>query len=184
MRQEIPIVGQRSEFLQKLPMNGVVAEIGVQSGIHALQMKNTSKPKRLYLIDTWAGDHVKFLKETEITMGINILPDTEFDFNKQTEEVVGIQGWSTITAKKFPDEYFDYVYIDASHSYTGVRDDINTWWPKVKMGGFLTGHDYIDGYEDDPVEYGIIKAVNEHIVKHDLTLNFLGKWTDWAVQKL
>ena len=81
------------------------------------------------------------------------------------------------------DEYFDLVYIDADHTYESVKDDIAAWFPKVKPGGWITGHDYVDGYENDPNIYGVIPAVNELVVKHDLTLSFVGKWKDWAVKK-
>jgi disulfide oxidoreductase YuzD len=45
--------------------------------------------------------------------------------------------------KLFPDNYFDFVYIDANHTWQGITNDIHDWWPKVKLGGYLCGHDYI-----------------------------------------
>ena len=47
-------------------------------------------------------------------------------------------------AKLFPDGYFDMVYIDASHFYEHVLEDIAAWKPKVRPGGILGGHDYIN----------------------------------------
>ncbi len=38
-------------------------------------------------------------------------------------------------------EQLDFVFIDADHTYKGVKSDIETWSPKVKKGGFITGHD-------------------------------------------
>jgi predicted O-methyltransferase YrrM len=46
-------------------------------------------------------------------------------------------------AKTFPDGHFDFVFIDADHSEAGVRSDIEAWAPKVRPGGFLTGHDIV-----------------------------------------
>lgn len=43
---------------------------------------------------------------------------------------------------KYPDEYFDFVYLDALHSYTAVKTEVSTWWSKVRIGGILAGHDY------------------------------------------
>ena len=39
------------------------------------------------------------------------------------------------------DESFDLVFIDADHKYSSVVDDIKAWWPKVRKGGILCGHD-------------------------------------------
>lgn len=36
----------------------------------------------------------------------------------------------------------DLIFIDAAHDYQNVRDDISRWWPIVKDGGILAGHDY------------------------------------------
>lgn len=42
----------------------------------------------------------------------------------------------------FPDESLDFVFIDADHRYAEVRADVARWWPKVKPGGTIAGHDY------------------------------------------
>ena len=44
-------------------------------------------------------------------------------------------------AKSFEDESIDFVFIDADHSYEGVKNDIAAWEPKVKSGGYIIGHD-------------------------------------------
>lgn len=45
-------------------------------------------------------------------------------------------------AEDFPDEYFDWVYIDANHQYDFIREDLKIYYKKVKRGGFITGDDY------------------------------------------
>jgi hypothetical protein len=50
---------------------------------------------------------------------------------------------STIAAGLFPDEWFHFVFIDGDHQRESVRADIEAWWPKVKNGGILAGHDYV-----------------------------------------
>ena len=40
----------------------------------------------------------------------------------------------------FDDCSLDIVYIDADH--TRCAEDIAAWWPKMRAGGWLTGHDY------------------------------------------
>lgn len=57
------------------------------------------------------------------------------------------------------DNSLDFVFIDADHSYEGCKRDIEAWYPKVRKGGLVAGHDY------NPKWPGVIKAVNEQFVK-------------------
>lgn len=43
----------------------------------------------------------------------------------------------------FPKQYFDTVFLDADHFLEGTCSQIDHWLPLVKVGGLLTGHDYI-----------------------------------------
>ncbi len=38
--------------------------------------------------------------------------------------------------------YADLIFIDARHDYDSVREDIRLWWPRVRVGGILAGHDF------------------------------------------
>lgn len=51
---------------------------------------------------------------------------------------------------------FDVVFIDAMHRYEDVKADILRWWPRVRPGGVLCGHDY--GHGDFP---GVKQAFDE-----------------------
>lgn len=66
---------------------------------------------------------------------------------------------STVDAADFVgDGSCDFVFIDAEHTYEGVRDDIMTWRSKVRPGGILCGHDYNPNL---PRMAGVIRAVDE-----------------------
>ena len=43
---------------------------------------------------------------------------------------------------RFADGSLDWVFIDAFHEYDAVTADILAWYPKLKPGGLLSGHDY------------------------------------------
>ncbi len=43
------------------------------------------------------------------------------------------------------DQSLDFVYLDARHDFQGVFSDLIAWWPKLRIGGVIAGHDYCDG---------------------------------------
>jgi len=43
----------------------------------------------------------------------------------------------------FPEQYFDLVFLDADHFFEPTCSQIDHWLPLVRVGGFLTGHDFI-----------------------------------------
>eukprot|EP00526_Cylindrotheca_closterium_P019394 CAMPEP_0113629534 /NCGR_PEP_ID=MMETSP0017_2-20120614/15332_1 /TAXON_ID=2856 /ORGANISM="Cylindrotheca closterium" /LENGTH=225 /DNA_ID=CAMNT_0000539937 /DNA_START=325 /DNA_END=1002 /DNA_ORIENTATION=+ /assembly_acc=CAM_ASM_000147 len=44
--------------------------------------------------------------------------------------------------KSLPNRSYDFIYLDGDHSYAGVKQEMFDYWPKVKRGGMMAGHDY------------------------------------------
>jgi len=57
------------------------------------------------------------------------------------DRLVVYKGWTHEVVKQIPDKTYDFVFIDADHSYEGCKRDIVLWGPKVREGGLLMGHD-------------------------------------------
>ena len=55
--------------------------------------------------------------------------------------IVKVKLPSVQAAQQYADHSLDFVYIDADHAYSSVVEDITAWKNKVKMGGFIAGHD-------------------------------------------
>jgi flagellar capping protein FliD len=71
----------------------------------------------------------------------------------------------------------DCVFIDGDHTYTGVKEDISLWTPKIKDGGY---------YIFDDISYsfpGTVKAVDEFVDNHNLTIRQLNRHNNYYVQK-
>ena len=71
---------------------------------------------------------------------------------------------------------YDFVYIDADHSYQSVKQDIHLWFPKVRSGGVICGHDYSSSWP------GVMQAVDEFIDAHNLELKCYED-SSWSVIK-
>lgn len=56
----------------------------------------------------------------------------------------------------------DFVFIDGNHTYEYVRKDIELYWPKVRSGGFISGHDFGEGFP------GVVQAVTEFSARTNL----------------
>lgn len=71
------------------------------------------------------------------------------------------------------DELFDLVFVDADHSEAGVLLDLSIWYPRVRPGGVIAGHDYASiGYP------GVAKAVHAFLPQ-ETTLHLGPQGTYW-----
>jgi hypothetical protein len=55
-----------------------------------------------------------------------------------------VRNYSSEAAKAFKDGTIDFVYIDARHDFRSVLEDLRTWWPKLRVGGVIAGHDFMN----------------------------------------
>ena len=61
-------------------------------------------------------------------------------------------------------ESLDFVFIDANHVFRNVILDMGCWVRKVKRGGIISGHDYIDYNKSgmaNPSNYDVKVAVDK-----------------------
>lgn len=89
--------------------------------------------------------------------------------------IKNIRDYSHLSAKKFADNSVDFCYVDADHSYEGVRKDLHAWWPKIKSGAYFGGDDYTKGWP------GVCKAVNEFFAERNIAVTKIGRC--WCVKK-
>lgn len=159
------LITNRQKLLELLPKNGVVAELGVANGDYTSQILNISQPIKLHLIDVWCSEHYNE------TLFRNVC-------NKFTDELSNGQiqihrKLSTDAADDFPEQYFDWIYIDTSHCYKGTKAELEHYAPKVKPGGFIAGHDYTMGNWANQYRYGVMEALHEFCVNHGWRIKYL-----------
>lgn len=75
------------------------------------------------------------------------------------EKIHVCRNYTTNCVEKYEDEYFDFIYVDARHDFKGVWEDIVHYWPKLKSGGIMAGHDYVTN-NDGPLGSGQDWSIN------------------------
>lgn len=124
--------------------NAHFVEIGAWKGTStaylAVEIINQNKNIKLDVVDTWEGspehsneDSVK--NKTLYTEFLN-------NMNPVKNYLTPIKMTSIEASKLYKDKSLDFVFIDANHGTEDVMSDLEAWYPKIKDGGVIAGHDY------------------------------------------
>ena len=141
-------------------------EVGVWKGLSAITLGKhmlslDGVTRKLYCVDTFLGSTGQGSAATQE----NGMTSIQEQFMQNvvlaglTDILVPVPMSSVDAAAEFKKLgfIFDYIYIDANHDYEFVNDDIAAWWPLLRSGGVMLGHDYVA-----PQFRGVIRAVDEH----------------------
>ena len=192
----------------------VTCEVGVWRGDFSRDIISHFQEdlEKHYLIDPWAPQESEVYVD-ECNKSIEIQEEA-LASTKEKLSALGVdqnklhflRGLSSDMCHQIPDNSLDFCYIDARHDYLGCKEDINSFWPKVKSGKMLAGHDYLDAKEatemlaklghvlnqdwslcyDGSTNGGAVKgAVNEFAQENNLQVfvTYSDNWTSWAVLK-
>ncbi len=160
---------QRDRLLRYLPSHARVAEIGVAKGHFSQQLRTICKPAFLALIDPWRhqDENVYYgdsnnAGQTDQDRRFEAV-SKKFSSTKPGRECRVFRMYSADAVKEFPDKHFDWVFIDANHSYEACLEDLRLWAPKIKDDGLLCGHDFAAHASARAAKYGVVDAVKEFV---------------------
>ncbi len=157
-------------------ISGVGAEVGTFEGYNALGIVRFTSITKLYCIDPY--------KTYNCIIGGYMSKFTQEDWDEMFE-------LTKLRLKDFPVEFIrqdsvkgaelvpndlDFAYLDGDHATESVLRDIKVWFPKVKIGGRLGGHDF--------VEPEVRQAVAQWVYENKEYANEVKtKWNDWWLTK-
>ena len=172
-------------FLNAHGLTGKGVEVGVQNARFSETILATWGGEQLILVDAWRGleDHLDCAHVSDHEFENQYLR-TKRRTAKYGSRVRIMRMLSVEAAATMPDEYLDFVYIDANHAYLACKADLVAWWPKLRIGGLFSGHDFFNAVptsaktpniRDDPIEesllyWGVKPAVEEFAAEHDLEI--------------
>ena len=178
--KNLKVLLNRESLLKFLPKNCIIAELGVDKGDFSAKIISFTEPKKLYLIDSWDSDRYNLKKMKYI--------NKRFQKAINVGRVFVIRGTSEKELERFKNGYFDWVYIDTTHSYLQTLKELELCRIKIKDGGIIAGHDYCQGNIDKALKYGVVQAVNEFCIKYSWEFIYLTHETDrslsFAIKKI
>jgi len=180
---------QDAEFVSTLcsGVSGMVLEIGVFKGRSTAVMAPVCLANGCdyHVVDNFWGaeecDPATIVQRSEKVLTI---------FRRNMKSI-GL--WDRITVHKsdsyaataaFPHATLGLCFIDADHSFEGVTRDLESWWPKVRPGGVLAGHDYSSSRR-----HSVIPAVDAFVesenlrLEHGRALRRSQRHVCWAIAK-
>lgn len=124
----------------------IVVEIGTfwgRSIAHlSTMLKQLNKKTSIYAIDPYNEWTPNFIPCNVPTYQMNVRNFKHIG----VEDVNLIPMLSAHAARHFNDDSIDFVYIDGNHTQEAVQCDLTLYYPKVRRGGIIAGHDYTDAY--------------------------------------
>jgi predicted O-methyltransferase YrrM len=155
---------------------GTFVEIGTWLGkstcFMAEAIKGLGCKVKFYGVDTFLGEvNAKDQQDIVLAEGGSIYK--AFLRNMKNagvmDYVTPLQMTSKDASTLFDDNSLEFVFLDAEHLYDDVLQDLNLWYPKVRSGGIIAGHDYyagtqvkqaVDEFFDKQKDVNEIKAHN------------------------
>ena len=144
----------RSAFIQEVKDRGLKTglEIGVEFGGHCLGLFSDGAVEKMWGIDPYQAGvrHALGLDQAEYEFVYGFVLGRLY-----RHEYAHVRKFSREAVGDVPGK-LDFIFIDADHQYKGVREDLELWYPKIRDGGLIGGHDY--GHKHHK---GVKEAVDE-----------------------
>lgn len=146
--------GFLQQFTIGLPTKGIVVEVGSGLGESAITIaKAMNKTQRLYCIDPWqvfVGSYEQPQADPYRAFLSNVIHE------ECADRIVPIRADSMSGFSMFKHKAH-FIYIDGSHAYQDVRNDIMAWQQKLVRPGVLCGDDYFM----DEVKQAVLDSCKE-----------------------
>lgn len=170
--------GQYSGIALDCPDNAKIVEVGSWLGKSAIylaaELSGYGKRATIDCVDTWDGGLDESLKRRISELGnIYELFLQNVDDAGFSHMIKAVKKPSIVAAEDYRDNTIDAIWIDADHSYHEIKADIAAWYPKVKIGGLIAGHDFAMDHEFS--RNGVVRAVLEFFKDKPLEIQPMGR---------
>jgi FkbM family methyltransferase len=186
----LAFVGSRDELpllLNKRRLFGCGVEVGVKEGEYSETLLHGWRGRHLISVDPWLED------DPSAYVDIANVPQSQHEtfYRTACARLARFGDRSSVwrmtsieAAERLPRHGLDFVYIDARHDYAAVMEDLAVWFDKVRPGGIIAGHDYVDG-TFPAGEFGVRSAVDEFFSSRGIPVHATlldEPWLTWIAE--
>jgi len=134
--QHVPL----AHWLVEVSQPKFIVELGTHYGVSFFAFcdaaEKLSPQTMVFAVDTWQGDeHAGNYGDTVYKH----VYDHWFKAHRRTGSL--IRSTFDEASSYFPDHSIDLLHIDGLHTYEAVKNDFETWLPKLKKGSIVLFHD-------------------------------------------
>lgn len=186
-RADIHRINGRRQIVSLIPKNAVGAEIGVFTGVFAEFLVAKTQPSKLTLVDPWVKAHgVKFPNWGQYTAKGNLSTEAaqkaaEFRSKKMPGIVTVVADFSTSWLGRQDEKSLDWVYLDATHKYDTVLQDLRAIEPVLAEDGLILGDDCWT--DPNSAHFGVFKAVRDFCADRPFEIFRIDHHGQWAMRR-
>lgn len=178
MKDKIAAIKSRYDLPSLIPSLGISIELGVAEGGFSEAILARGKTSYHYGVDRYTGERGH--TDDEYLKALHRLEKFKHRFTLLRCDF-------SVAVKLFPDEYFDFIYVDG-YAHTGQErgKTFYDWWPKVKPGGLFGGDDYDVQWPETTIAVNtFVKNVNRelYVTQCDKGEDWASLFQSWFVQK-
>jgi len=166
------------------------AEIGVQQALSSVEILKAGV-KKLICIDPWKAypgyDEVDGIPVAQFEAWRKTALENLQHFARKGRVAViektseqAVEEYDVFEALQLEGRKFDFVFIDGNHSFDYTWRDILLFWPYVKPGGIICGHDYTVSGPHHQVKEAVTAWLDR---KTERGMKFEQHGDCWVIQK-
>jgi hypothetical protein len=165
---------------------GIGVEVGVRNGDCAEYLLRNNPGLCLYAVDPYLAykdvSHEYTQDEQDRIRDAAQVRLYDFEFSSARESHIiwaylpSVEAANVFSAGEHAKK-FDFIFVDANHEFSAVRDDLSAWAPLIRSGGILAGHDFsMDGVKKAVFEWMDENSYKECLLRTDPSVDV------WAIQ--
>jgi hypothetical protein len=128
-------------WLNEEGLRGTMVEVGCYKGDYAKTVLKSWQGAHYIMVDPWIEQSPDIFKEKD-SYNHSESHKQCLELARNDPRISLLREFSVEASMLIQDGSLDCCYIDGNHAYIQFLEDMDHWWPKVKVGGIICGHDY------------------------------------------